>query len=100
MTIDTANRYSAFHLILLATSLMLAAACSDSGISGTGDDGNTPPIADDDDELLPVTISGQVYAVSIYSKTPRTSRRSLTSAPWPNRAPGQSRTSATRENST
>jgi hypothetical protein len=63
MTIDTANRYSAFHLILLATSLMLAAACSDSGISGTGDDGNTPPIADDDDELLPVTISGQVYAV-------------------------------------
>ena len=51
------------NCFLLLAAMLVAAACSDSGISGTGDVGDAPPITDDDDEIVPVSISGQVIAV-------------------------------------
>ncbi len=51
------------NCFLLVGAVLVAAACSDSGISGTGDDSQAPPITDDDDEILPVSISGQVIAI-------------------------------------
>jgi len=63
--------YSAKHsslfylalLALLAPNLLIASACSDSGISDVGEDSSAAPIADDEEEIAPVSISGQLYAV-------------------------------------
>ncbi len=51
------------RLSLLLFLLLLAPACSDGGLSSPGNEGNTPPVGDDDDEIVPVSVSGNIRAI-------------------------------------